>query len=358
MTVTTSSSPRAAGRCPACGSPLAAPAATFQRCPFCHAALGEVTPPAPLPRGAVEASREPAVRPRVPLLAKRLGALSLVVGAGVAVALLVSSRRQRSELPVADLSTAPLDGGPEEIASVDANSSSVAGQQAPVALAPLAPVAPALADGPVSITWPGRLVASGGQAPSAGASCTLNVTATAAHGDAFEDQTTLVCGGKTLYDSKVQTMGMYDSNFDLMEAAVAGKAFAFRYELEARNVGMREAPAAQIVVDTRKRSVDAFREGAGSFRVRVAVDAESAVRSGPPVLPSNIPAFDDVVTRTARITAASGSVPFSARPCTLRISPAKATGMNCRVQLDCGGPSCTGPGRRGTTSAPSRAGTC
>jgi hypothetical protein len=347
----TSSSPQAAGRCPACGSPLAAPAATFQRCPFCHTALGEVTPLAPSPRGPLDASRDPGVRSRVPLFAKILGAFSLVVGAGVTVALLVSSHRQRSEVPVADLSTAPLDGGPEDIASVDAKSSSVAGQEAPTDLAPLAPapspVAPALADEPVTITWLGRIVSSGGKAPSAGASCTLSVTATAANGDAFEDQTTLECGGKTLYDSKVQTMGMYNSNFDLMEAAIAGHAFMFRYELRAQSVGMREAPASQIVVDTPKLSVDAFREGADAFRVHVAVDAESAIHTGKPVLPSNVPAFDEVVTRTARVIHTSGSVPFSARTCELNISPAKATGMNCRVQLDCGGRLVYGAGSSG-----------
>jgi hypothetical protein len=150
-----------------------------------------------------------------------------------------------------------------------------------------------------------------------------------------------------LYDSSVPLNGMASESFGLDETPSAGQVGVFRYQMRAEDVGPRSAPRAQITLNTDEHVVEAFRDTAPSFRVRATVDASTAERKARPITADGVPPFDQVVTRKAKVTAKSGSVPFGASSCELVISPGYGKGHNCRATLTCGGQIAYGSGTQG-----------
>jgi serine/threonine protein kinase len=201
---------------------------------------------------------------------------------------------------------------------------------------PLPPPAD-LAQGPVTVTWSGHLDSSTGAAPPVGAACTLTAIAVSRGGRAQQDRLTFQCQGEMLYDSSAPLSGMSDSMFDLVETVDGDEPLTFSYELGAKDIGPRSPPRAQIMVFTPRRELDAWRDTTSPFRVHATMDVDSAERPGKPVRADTAPAFDEVVTRAARVISKTGAPPFTAPVCLLRISPRRTLEKDCRVRLECGG---------------------
>ena len=204
-----------------------------------------------------------------------------------------------------------------------------------------------LADGPVTVTWSGHLDASTGEAPPRGTACTLTAVVVSRGGKAEEQRLLFQCRGQTLYDSDVPLSGISDSMFDLDEILTGDSPSAYRYFLGEKDIGMRSPPRSQIMVYTPGSKLDAWRDTTSQFRVHATMDRESAERRGKPVRADALPPFDEVVTRTARVTSKLGTPPFTTASCTLRVSPAHTSTQNCRVRLDCGGHAIYGAGANG-----------
>ena len=317
-------------RCPNCGAPLDAPpeGQRVLHCPFCKRTIElDAMPPA-------------AIAPPAPQTARWIFA-----GAGVGIVVVTAAvvlLGQRPSAPPAVTESTPV-----------ATTASPAPIPSPIASAPpvvadaSAHAAPDVVDGPVTILWKGRLVSSTGAAPPAGAPCTITASVTSRGGEAEQQRLTLQCQGQMLYDSDVPLEGMSNSMFSLDEEPVAGEALAFRYALGAEDTGPRSPPRAQILLDTPRGTLDAFRDTSSPFRVHATVDHVSAVRRGKAVLADTVPPFDGVVARTARVASKTGVAPFATPTCSLRISPGHATKDTCRVLLECGGRVVYGAGDQG-----------
>jgi serine/threonine protein kinase len=206
-----------------------------------------------------------------------------------------------------------------------------------------------LAVGPVAVTWGGHLTSSTGAAPPVGTRCTLTATVSSHGGQAQEERLTFECRGQMLYDSSVPLSGMSDSMFSLGEGLVAEQADAYQYFLGAKDIGTRAPPRAQVVLYTPRGELDAWRDTTQPFRVHAVIDKESSVRHGKAVRSDAAPLFDDIATRTARVTAKTGAPPFKTAACSLRIWPISLTTnkRNCRARLDCGGLLVYGAGTSG-----------
>jgi len=208
--------------------------------------------------------------------------------------------------------------------------------------------APNLETSPVTLTWKGKLTASSGSAPPVGSPCTLTTTVRSRPtGMPSYDRLTLECRGDMLYDSSVPLSGAASTTFGLDEEPQAGVVDVFRYFLQSQDVGARTGARAQITVDTRKHEVTAFRDAAPAFHVQATVDELTAERRGRPITAASVPPFGDVVSRTAKVVAKSGAVPFAASSCELLVSPAYSQTYTCRVLLTCGGHLAYGEGTEG-----------
>jgi hypothetical protein len=328
--------------CPNCGAPVDAPAspdARVLRCSFCLRTFEvRASPPPSLPRARL-----------TPALLI-VGALVVVLGLGAVglVALRSTAPPAPTAMPPAP-TVAPTVVPADDPAIHPTAAAPVAAPAVPPPSDSPAPAANAnLEPGPVTITWKGRLTSSSGSAPPAGAPCTLTATvASRGTGKAHEDLLTLQCQGQMLYDSSVPLNGMSNSSFGLDEVPTAGEAGVFRYQMRAEDVGPRSAPRAQITLSTPDHVVEAFRDGAPSFRVRATVDTFSAERRALPVTADSVPPFDEVVARKAKVTSKTGAPPFGAAACDLRISPGYSKGHNCRIVLSCGGRAVYGGGTGG-----------
>jgi hypothetical protein len=135
----------------------------------------------------------------------------------------------------------------------------------------------------------------------------------------------------------------------LGEELVADEVDAYHYFLGVRDVGTRAPPRAQIVLYTPRGELDAWRDTSQAFRVHAVLDKQSAIRRGKAVRSDAAPQFDEVVSRTARVTAKTGAPPFKTPSCSLRIWPISLTTnkRNCRARLDCGGLVVYGTGTSG-----------
>jgi hypothetical protein len=312
--------------CPNCGAPVDAPTSPDQRvvrCTFCLRTFEVGAAPLPsLPRSG-------------PSLAVLVGvALVAVLGLGAVAFLALRGRRPPEALP-------PLPApavAPAVVATTPAPGTTPPAAPPTPRAADSPAAAPAVEPGPVTLTWKGRLTSSTGDAPPAGAPCTLTATVSSrGSGKAHQDLLTLQCQGRMLYDSSVPLNGMSNSSFGIDETPTAGEIGVFRYQMRAEDVGPRSAPRAQITLSTPDHVLEAFRDTLPSFRVRASIDVFSAERRALPVSADSVPPFDAVVARKARVTGRTGAPPFAAATCDLRVSPAYRTGHNCRVVLTCGG---------------------
>ncbi len=307
-------------KCPSCGGALALPDLPGQqilRCSVCMRACDLGAP----------GQASPGVAPgRVPpaLIVTACVGLLMVIGAVAFLAM-----RDSDEAPT----SAPSSAAAATMVSPTAPSQTLAAD---------------LETGPVTLTWKGRLTASSGSAPPVGSPCTLTTTVRSRPtGMPSYDRLTLECRGDTVYDSSVPLSGVASSTFGLDEEPVAGVVDVFRYLLQAQDVGARTGPRAQITVDTRKHEVTAFRDAAPTFHVQATVDELTPERRGRPITAASVPPFGDVVSRTAKVVAKSGAVPFAASSCELLVSPAYAQTYTCRVLLTCGGRLAYGEGTEG-----------
>jgi serine/threonine protein kinase len=210
-----------------------------------------------------------------------------------------------------------------------------------------APVAD-LVTGPFTVTWAGRLDASTGLAPAVGSPCSLAVTMAVYRGTIERQRIVLACKGETLFDSKTAVGGDSTRDFVPTESLVDENddgQMVYAYRLKASDIGTRLGP--QIAFDTGKQTLDVWRDTTSPFRVHGVLDRLSSSRSGKPASASTRVLFPKVVRRSARVTAKTGKVPFSAPTCRLRIAPAWYATSNCRVSLDCGGTTVYGDGVTG-----------
>ena len=204
---------------------------------------------------------------------------------------------------------------------------------------------------PFTVTWTGHLDASTGAAPPIGSTC--SVTATMAMINRIMERQRIVfeCKGTTLFDSKDFSGGTSTRDFAPTESLVDKTddgQLAYAYRLRAYDIGTRLIP--QIAFDTGKQTLDAWQDTTSPFRVHAVLDRLSSPRYGKPVYAETRVPFTQVVTRSAKVTAKTGKVPFSVPSCRLRIAPAWYTTSNCRVRLECGGTTVYGDGLTGLRS--------
>ena len=207
--------------------------------------------------------------------------------------------------------------------------------------------APGVEHGPLALTWNGRIRSASGAAPRVGSPCTLTARITSDGDHAHQDLLSVQCGGQVLYDSTLPLNGMASTSFGLGEVPLAGEAHAFRYVVKAEDVGTRAGPKSQLSADSQTAVLEVFRDTAPSFRVSASLDHDSQLRRGLPLFNETVPAFDEVVTRKAKVVQRSDSVPFAASICDVRISPAYAKGDTCRITVTCGGRVVYGGGTHG-----------
>jgi hypothetical protein len=214
---------------------------------------------------------------------------------------------------------------------------------------PSAEVAPLdLEPGPFTMTWSGKVKSSMDPEPRVGAPCTLTGSFSSKPlGNAHCDHLVLQCAGKVYYDSAMKLEGMSSYSFHLGEDPVAGEVRAYQYGIVLKDVGSRSGERGQITLDTYKEMLEAFRDDAPSYRIKVTIDKLSPIRRGRPMLARTLPPFEEVVTRTAKVVSKTGTPPFSVTSCTMKISPALATKSTCRVTLTCGGKVVYGAGTTG-----------
>jgi hypothetical protein len=305
-------------KCPSCGgaiSPPDMPGQVVLRCSVCRNAFDTGRLPQANAGGVARRS------PRALIIAAAVG-LALVGGAGM----LFSLRGSEDDASKAGPTSASA-------ASVPASAQSSA---------------PDLETGPVTLTWKGKLTASSGSAPAVGSPCTLTTTVRSRPtGMPSYDRLTLECRGDMLYDSSVPLSGAASYTFGLDEEPQAGVVGVFRYLLQSQDVGARTGSRAQITVDTRKYDVTAFRDAAPAFHVQATVDELTAERRGRPITAASVPPFGNVVSRTAKVVAKSGAVPFAATSCEMVVSPGYNQTYTCRVVLTCGGRIAYGEGTEG-----------
>ena len=320
--------------CPNCGAPIDAPASGERvlRCAFCKRTFDvgilSATPP------VMQLKQPTGVSPMLIIV----GGVAAAVAVGAVALLLVA---KPAPAPPHDPTPLP----PQTVPDVPTITPEATATPMPVEAAA---TAPDLETSPVTLTWKAHLTASSGSAPPAGSPCNLSVTVTSKpSGEPNQDQLTLQCQGQMLYDSKAPLNGMSNWSFGLDETPVAGLVGVYRYQMRAGDTGPRSAPRAQISLNTDKHVVEAFRDEAPSFRVRASVDASTAERRGRAITADSVPPFAEVVERKAKVTSKSGSVPFGATSCDLKVSPGYSKGHNCRVTLVCGGQTAYGAGTQG-----------
>lgn len=206
--------------------------------------------------------------------------------------------------------------------------------------APQGPPADAVASGPVSVAWGGRVKSSTDFSLRAGAPCTLRATlsrSTTGKRGPRQDSLVFQCGTKVLYDSSQPLgSGVSNSSLSVGELPLAGELDAFQYTLKAQDVGTRTGERNQLAASTRDGIVEVYRD-LPSFRVKATIDKRSAVRRGKPLLDDSVPRFSHLVTKTAVVDKRTGRAPFFAPQCSLVLSPAYATKHTCRVLLTCAG---------------------
>ena len=201
---------------------------------------------------------------------------------------------------------------------------------------------------PVVLTWTGKVRSSSGDGPRNGAPCTFTVKAHRDPGSdrAREDFSVLSCGGKVLYDSQQPLNGMSSHRFGLNEMPVADEVSVFQYAVVLDDTGNRSGDRNQISLESPKGLGEAVRDGLGSFRVSVTIDALSAVRRGKPLFDDSLPPFAEVVRRKARVVSATGAKPFAGSVCDFSLSPGDKE-HNCRAKLTCAGKVLLGSGTAG-----------
>jgi formylglycine-generating enzyme required for sulfatase activity len=153
---------------------------------------------------------------------------------------------------------------------------------------PPPPPPPTHETGPVELTWQGKIATATGAAPPIGTACTLAATVQISPGRGPADELvlmTLKCGGVTLYDSSARLIGMSSTSFSLHEEPAPGAPGGWQYSILHDDTGARSGVRAQISVNTEIGTVEAFRETAPSFRVRVTSAARSSKRTGLPLFP-------------------------------------------------------------------------
>jgi len=215
-------------------------------------------------------------------------------------------------------------------------------QPAPAPAQPAKPVRTAHAE------WSATVKSSQGAGPAAGTACTIVAELQGDGEDAGVQDLEVVCGSKFLYRSTDPINGMSTRSSGADE--VAGKSpGTLRYTVMLEDQGTRSGRA-QISLDSKQRTAVVWTENVPTYRVELAVEAESLPRTGDPLIDeaNRVERLAATVLRTGSVAKLEGNPGVAAgAQCSVDVSPVAAGAQNCRVRVRCGGKLLYGDGTTG-----------
>jgi hypothetical protein len=188
--------------------------------------------------------------------------------------------------------------------------------------------------GAQTYAWTGVIRESTGTAPAVGKTCVLTTHVWSTSNTTINhDMLTVACEGRTLYDDHASFGGQQQWELRLRETP-AFEPSTFAYSLTANDIGTRTGDRNQLTASTRDGEIVVFRDIAPTFRVKIATSGDGPVRRGKPIFENDIPPFTESVSRKAKLTSSTGTLPFGAKECELLIVPG-SKGHNCRARVKC-----------------------
>lgn len=213
---------------------------------------------------------------------------------------------------------------------------------------PAPPPKPAKPSRSAHAEWNATVKSIQGSGPPAGASCKILAELSGNGSGAGVSDLEVVCGTRFLYRSTDPFSGVSNNGNNVGESA--GKAAGTqRYTLMLQDQGTRSGRA-QISLDTAQRSGVIWSDNVPTFRVELAMEAESLPVTGEPLIdPENrVERLSEAVVRTGTASKLEGTPGVTpGAQCTVDVSPVTSGDQNCRVRVRCGGKLLYGDGTSG-----------